>query len=81
MRRQTLNTYLKERRMELGLTQKQVSDALGFSSSQMISNYERGLCMVPLASMRKLCKLLEIDREYLKRRLLLNYKDELERFL
>lgn len=63
----TLGEFLKERRLKKGLTQKQVSDAFGFTTSQFISNIERGLSPPPANVLRKLVNIYDIpEREILK---------------
>lgn len=50
----------KTLREKAGLTQKEVSSALGYSTPQFISNVERGRCRFPvpkLARVRKLYRL------------------------
>ena len=54
---QRLGKYLKEKRVHRGLTQQQVANELGYSSSQFISNFERGLCSPPLKNLRTLVDL------------------------
>jgi transcriptional regulator with XRE-family HTH domain len=62
-----LAKFLKLKRIEQGLSQAEVARALGFSSSQFISNWERGMCSPPLNSLQKLTRLLEIkDNEIIK---------------
>lgn len=60
-----LGTMLKDRRIKRGLSQKEVSDELGYSSSQFISNWERGLCSPPLEALGALTKLYNIRRSEL----------------
>lgn len=48
-------------RNERGLTQEEVSRFLGYSSKQIVSNWERGTCMPPLNKLAQLVKLLEMD--------------------
>ena len=36
--------YLKSKRTKAQLSQTEVSEALGYTSPQFISNFERGLC-------------------------------------
>lgn len=58
------NTYegrhLKLKRVELGLTQTQLSKKIKVHP-QYVSNWERGKCPPPLAKYKKLVKLLKID--------------------
>lgn len=52
-----LGEYLYNKRIEANLTQREVSIALGYSSAQFISNFERGITPPPL---KKLVKLADI---------------------
>jgi transcriptional regulator with XRE-family HTH domain len=49
--------YLRQARLKAGLTQKQVADALEYSSAQFISNFEAGIAVPPL---RKLVVLEQV---------------------
>lgn len=42
-----LGAYLQELRIKKGLTQREVSLRLGYSSAQFISNFERGIAVPP----------------------------------
>lgn len=57
-----LNEYFKKARIKVGMSQKQLSDTLGFDAPQMVSNWERGLCKPPLESVPKLIKLLKLNQ-------------------
>ncbi len=46
--------YLKDLRTRAGLTQREVSIALGYSSAQFISNFERGIALPPLKKLKKM---------------------------
>lgn len=52
-----LGEYLYKKRTQAQLTQREVSLALGYSSAQFISNFERGIAA---PSLKKLIKLSEI---------------------
>ena len=54
--------FFKEKRESQGLTQDDVAHHLGYSSKQIVSNWERGLCTPPLASLARLSKLLHISK-------------------
>ncbi len=58
---QSLGNYLKEKRIESGLTQSEVAKKLGYSTPQFISNFERGLCSPPLKNLKILVRLYKID--------------------
>lgn len=55
--------FLKQKRVDSDLTQSQVAEALGYTSPQFISNWERGLCSPPLDQLDKICNMYEIDKE------------------
>jgi transcriptional regulator with XRE-family HTH domain len=59
-----LGKYLREKRIDRGLSQKQVSEACGLLNGQFISNIERGSCATPpymLAVMVELYKIRKSD--------------------
>lgn len=75
---QELGQYLKEKREEAGLSQREVGEALGYNGSQFVSNFERGLCAPPLAKMSILMKLYKIPMTELVNRLV-KYQEKLIR--
>jgi transcriptional regulator with XRE-family HTH domain len=54
--------FFKSKRKDQGLTQDEVARFLGYTSKQIVSNWERGLCTPPLASLARLAKLLKIEK-------------------
>lgn len=60
-----LSAYLREARENAGLTQTEVASRLGYSNSQFISNWERGLSTPPLNTLRTLSKMYHIDMDEL----------------
>lgn len=60
-----LGTYLKDKRIQSGLTQSEVSTALGYTTPQFVSNFERGLCSPPLQALAILVSLYKINPEEL----------------
>lgn len=52
--------FLRQRRIEIGLTQRQVSEKLGYGSPQFISDMERGLCTLPLKKLGEIVKLYKL---------------------
>lgn len=52
-----LGDYLQKMRLEANLTQREVSEALGYSSAQFISNFERGIAVPPLKKLKVLVKM------------------------
>lgn len=62
---QELGQYIARRRDELGLTQRDVAQVLGYSGPQFISNIERGLAGLPLMKYRPLADALGVSLEQL----------------
>ena len=60
-----LGEILKTLREKAGLTQRDVSDTLGYSTPQFISNNERGISAPPLRDIPKLARLYNTDSSYL----------------
>lgn len=51
----------KQLREKSHLTQREVSDALGYSTPQFISNVERGRCRFPIQQLPKIQRLYRIS--------------------
>jgi transcriptional regulator with XRE-family HTH domain len=60
-----LNSFLRDARIAAGLSQKDVSDRLGYNSAQFVSNWERGLATPPGRTLRKLSQLYKIKADEL----------------
>lgn len=56
----TLNDYLRQKRLDSGLSQLDVAKVLGYSSPQFVSNWERGLVSPPLETIAVLIDLYKI---------------------
>ncbi len=54
---EALGEYLQNMRLKANLTQREVSLALGYSSAQFISNFERGIAVPPLKKLKVLVKM------------------------
>ncbi len=54
---------IKSQRIKKGLTQKQVSLAIGYDNEQTLSAAERGICNVPKAKIAVLAKTLGISQK------------------
>ena len=52
-------------RARVGLSQTVVAKAMGYKNGQYISNVERGMCRVPVKSIPRLAKILNIGNETL----------------
>jgi transcriptional regulator with XRE-family HTH domain len=56
-----LSTLLRQRRLELGLTQRQVADALGIKSPDFICLVEKGRKRLELDRVPQLARVLTLD--------------------
>lgn len=56
-----LGSFLKTKRELAEISQVDLAKKLGYSSSQFVSNWERGLATPPLKSLAKICDLLDVD--------------------
>ncbi len=72
-----IGDYFRDRRVDAGLTQADVAQALSLSTGQFISNWERGVSMPPMDYLPKLVKLYKMS----KSELLELYTTEQTRFL
>lgn len=77
MKNKELIKLVKTARLEKKISQKKLSKLLNYSSAQFISNFERGLCPLPLKKLRKICILLSIPIEEMKIALITEYCDKI----
>ncbi len=57
----SLNEYLRQKRLDSGMSQLDVARVLGYSSPQFVSNWERGLVSPPLETIAVLIDLYKIS--------------------
>ncbi|MBC7741890.1 MAG: helix-turn-helix transcriptional regulator [Bdellovibrionaceae bacterium] len=67
-----LAQFLKEKRSQSGLSQKDVATKLGYSTSQFISNWERGISQPPIHTLRTLAQMYSVGAEQMFQVLLEN---------
>lgn len=60
-----LGAFLKKKRIDRNLTQRDLAYALEDVHIQFVSNWERGLCAPPAHSFEKIIEVLKINRETL----------------
>ena len=60
-----LTLFLKEKRIEAGLTQLQASQVIGHQTAQYVSNFERGLCEPSVEKAMQLCEAYDVSRREL----------------
>jgi len=56
----TFGTYTRNLRKARGLSQGDVAKALNLNSGQLVSNWERGACAIPLRKMKAVAKLYRV---------------------
>lgn len=69
--------YLQGARQASGLTQTDVSQRLGYSSAQFMSNFERGISMPPLEKLRDLVKIYSLEIALLLENVMADKREEL----
>jgi transcriptional regulator with XRE-family HTH domain len=58
--RKYFGSFLSKKRVKKGLSQAKVAEALGYASSQFVSNWERGTSSPPLDKLPLISELLDI---------------------
>ncbi len=58
-----LAVQLKEARLQVGLSQVDLAEKLGYETSQFISDWERGIHAPPIKNLSKICKLLNVNEQ------------------
>ena len=74
----SLNDYLRQKRVDSGLSQLDVARELGYSSPQFVSNWERGLVSPPLETIAVLVDLYKIPATEVVNKILEETRDYLE---
>lgn len=77
----TLNDYLREKRLDSGLSQLDVARVLGYASPQFVSNWERGLVSPPLETIGILIDLYKVPADEVIDRILEETRAYLEESL
>lgn len=62
----THGEWFRSKREAAGLTQRQVADALGWKSSQYISNWERNVAYPPPHRLKDLADILKVEYSMLR---------------
>ena len=79
--RKKICKFFKEKRIAKNITQLEISLFLGYSSPQSISNFERGLALLPLKDLATVGKQLAIPKKLLLDFLLEESRKSLERLI
>lgn len=56
-----LKEFLKKKRNDAGLSQKELAKKLGYTTAQFVSNWERSISRPPIDSVPKLAELLGVQ--------------------
>ncbi|MCB0368338.1 MAG: helix-turn-helix transcriptional regulator [Bdellovibrionales bacterium] len=73
-----IGIIIKEARLKKEITQKDLSDILGFTCTQYISNLERGVTTMSADKLGKICAILQIPDKKIQRLLVDEYIEKLE---
>ena len=73
--------YLRQRRVDIAFTQQEVASFLDYTTSQFISNWERGEALPPKSCLKKLVKLYSLDSKEFVNIMLEHHKIELNKAL
>lgn len=76
-----LNDYLRQKRLDSGLSQLDVARVLGYASPQFVSNWERGLVSPPLETIAVLIDLYKIPANEVVNKILAETRSYLESHL
>lgn len=76
-----LGEYLQKMRTRANLTQREVSNTLGYSSAQFISNFERGIAVPPLKKLKALIKMYDMPAQAVMELILESEREQLEHAL
>ena len=63
----TPGEYIKKKREKAGLSQGGLAKALGYKTSQFISNIERDISLPPKENIDKFCEVLKLNKKELVR--------------
>ena len=65
-RTRSIGTFLKDIRVKRNMTQAELAKKLGYTTSQFVSNWERGLCSPPLNSIPDIATILGISQKEIR---------------
>ena len=80
MRGKKVARYLQSKRKKLNLNQSEVAEQLGYSA-QVVSNWERGLCLPPKKCLKKLVQIYRVPRSEFCDLLIQEYSSEVKKLL
>jgi len=72
-------SLIKQQRLAKGMSQLQLSKALGYSSSMTVSLIESGKMKVPMKAVPKLCKVLGISERKFMQEIIDSFQDKVSK--
>ena len=78
MRSKHISTLIRKRRLDLKLTQEQLSKRLGYKNLQYISNIERELCSFPPKRLLDLSSALCVTPKDIKDALIMDFIESID---
>ena len=75
-----MGRFLRDKRIKLGLTQRQVADELGYEP-QFVCNWERNKGDIPKKKLKKICSIYKITPKDVLSYLVKNYREEISKAL
>lgn len=72
---------LKSKRMEKGLSQKDMALKMGSDNAQYVSNLERGVNRIPLDRLVRLQRILKISQKEILDALVFDYREDIKKQL
>jgi transcriptional regulator with XRE-family HTH domain len=79
--RTQISRVVREKRLAFGITQKKLGELLGYEDSMVIYMIESGRMKVPQNKLKRLAKVLFIDRHSLGEYLVMDYLKDVEKLL
>ena len=67
---------IKVARIKKGFSQSELSEKLGYKNGQFVSNIERQKCGLPSKDLAKICKILDIESEKLKKAIVGDFRNK-----
>lgn len=68
---------IRDKREKVKMSQSDLSKKLKKTSSQFISNFERGFSPLPIKKLKEIARVLKIDKMILKKQLMSDFKNHL----
>lgn len=77
----TVSELLKQARIDAGISQGELAKHLGYTSSQFVSNWERGFCEPPINRLCEIADFLSVEKALIKKTLMAEYEERIDKAL